>query len=837
VWRELERTISDNPPQRDENSRRTDNLGHLVIIVADNDDLIEPLDPLIEWKQRKGYIVTVGNMSDIGPNAADLRAWLLDAYEEWDIPPTFVLLAGDALGQGIAGLPYFHDPAGPWTGWASSDNPFVCWVDGENGDRDPETWIPEAFIGRLPATNVRELEHLIAKILGYEMEPVTDDPWVEGAVLIANGVQSCIHVNYAVREMMEGVGYDRDDIEMANTNYYQGRPNRGPLNAAIDDGVGFVNFRGYNNWGDYYDAMHEITGRRNGYMLPVVNGHVCGTNDFPSRYNTPIGEAWVKGWNNNNPSGGIACFGPTDLYTWTWFNNTLSGEFYDALLYHDVHTLGALCVASKLALLRNYPSRRTLGTGQTVGYYFRTYCLLGDPTMQVWTHNPQPIFVNFEEQLPVGVTLLDVTVTNDDDEPVSGAYIHIYNINEDEEETRFGAYSDEDGTVHLNVDPLEAGEYLLTITGPNLVPILESFEVVVAETFTAVSEIFADDDENGQSNGNDDATPNPGETLELNVSLLNTGEEVCGESSVTITTDCQWVEIEHENAGYPSIDPGEASDGDQPFLVHILPQTPDGQILNFTLTIQQGEDDWEGGFELTTVGYVLDVIDFEFDDDFLLGTQRNLSVEIENAGDLDAESLTGTLYCNDPSIQIRQAESVFGEIPAGETGNSDCPFEVAASGDAYEGSEISFGLLLADDTERRDSLIFTTTLGEPSVTSPQGPDNYGYWAFDNRDESSGMAPEYDWVEGQDELNINDPHDVSHTANQGVRVFVDLPFENPFLYYGVEYDEITVCSNGWLCFGRSDQVSWNNQELNSGLAPAAMLCPFWDDLWEGDVYTR
>ena len=61
----------------------------------------------------------------------------------------------------------------------------------------------------------------------------------------------------------------------------------------------------------------------------------------------------------------------------------------------------------------------------------------------------------------------------------------------------------------------------------------------------------------------------------------------------------------------------------------------------------------------------------------------------------------------------------------------------------------------------------------------------------------------------------------------------LPFTFPF--YGVEYSQVWVCSNGFINFGVSD-ATWGNSD--SGLFAATRIAPLWDDLRTdqgGDIY--
>ena len=63
-----------------------------------------------------------------------------------------------------------------------------------------------------------------------------------------------------------------------------------------------------------------------------------------------------------------------------------------------------------------------------------------------------------------------------------------------------------------------------------------------------------------------------------------------------------------------------------------------------------------------------------------------------------------------------------------------------------------------------------------------------------------------------------------------------PIGFDFPYYGVQYTEFRVCSNGFLSL-TSSSTAYSNQRLPNAGAPPHMIAPFWDDLdtGGGDVY--
>ena len=108
--------------------------------------------------------------------------------------------------------------------------------------------------------------------------------------------------------------------------------------------------------------------------------------------------------------------------------------------------------------------------------------------------------------------------------------------------------------------------------------------------------------------------------------------------------------------------------------------------------------------------------------------------------------------------------------------------------------------------------------------------DYGYYFLDSNSDHE-LAPVYDWIEiKQVGTNLNLTDD-SHTI---------IPIGFNFKFYGEEYDEITIGSNGWASFlpclnGDGDLPDCEvidhffNNSITFPIGPYGLLAPFYDDL--------
>jgi len=116
-----------------------------LIIVWDSFE--EAIEPLAEWKHVKGVQTTVVRLSDVGSTPADIRAYIQNAYDTWQVPPEYVLLVGDT-----EQIPVHY-------GLTHTDN-YYATVEGSD-------YLADIMVGRITADTPWHCATQVAKILGY----------------------------------------------------------------------------------------------------------------------------------------------------------------------------------------------------------------------------------------------------------------------------------------------------------------------------------------------------------------------------------------------------------------------------------------------------------------------------------------------------------------------------------------------------------------------------------------------------------------------------------------------------------------------------------------------
>lgn len=146
-----------------------DNRADYIVIAPK--ELAGAANNLANYRQGKGLVTKVVLLEDImdefnygisSPEA--IHAFLTYAYQNWSMPPKYVVLAGDGsydyknnLGFGENMVPVMLSVTP--NGLFPSDNLFAD-VDGDH--------VPEMAIGRLPVLTAQELQNIVNKIISFE---------------------------------------------------------------------------------------------------------------------------------------------------------------------------------------------------------------------------------------------------------------------------------------------------------------------------------------------------------------------------------------------------------------------------------------------------------------------------------------------------------------------------------------------------------------------------------------------------------------------------------------------------------------------------------------------
>ncbi|MCX6667772.1 MAG: C25 family cysteine peptidase [Euryarchaeota archaeon] len=345
-----EKNIANNPKDQE---------GYLIIVYTDFSDEIQPL---ADWKESKGFDTTVTTTSEIpgGSTKENIKAYIVDAYNNWPIPPTYVLLVGD-----VAQIP-------SWTGSATGTCTDLYYVTIDSGN-----YFADIIVSRFPAALPEHVTAMVDKTIYYEQGSFPSSEWIKKAAFMASednyDISEGTH-NYVIDTYLNPNGYTCDKLYShtydATTQQVTDALNNG-RSLAIYSGHGGTDY-----WADgpYFDQSN-VNALTNDGMYPFVCSHACVTGTFSDA--ECFGETWLRAPNK----AGLAFWGASQSTYWDE-DDILERSMFKAWWEDNLENIGGMTNMALYYLYQYYSG------GGSTQYYFEAYNVLGDSSIKIWRNNP-----------------------------------------------------------------------------------------------------------------------------------------------------------------------------------------------------------------------------------------------------------------------------------------------------------------------------------------------------------------------------------------------------------------------------------------------------------------
>ena len=768
----------------------TDDPGS-YLFVYNGDTVLEVLNYLVEWKRKMGYEVNMLNVWEGSGSAMQVKESIVQAYNSYDNPPEYICLVGDA-GASTTQIPTFYES---YYFNISGDYPYSL-LDGEDN-------FPDALVSRITFNNNTQLATIISKIRNYEMNVAQDNQWLNNYLLVGDPIDSgisTIHTMKYIRQLIEGLNPNATFDEVYSSPFDLN------INESINEGAAAFYYRGFGGTSQW--NSNDIDELVNTGKYPFATLLTCFTGEFDGSQTSVI-EAFLKSGTPNNPTGGCAVIGASSA-THTCFNNLMTGSIANAVHYQEVDNLTVAMNYAKMALYESYPDN----PNQYVDQYLMLTNMLGDPGMQLRTGVPETINLEFTETVPIGTSNINVLATNNSGVPLADVWVAIGN---EDDETYTSGYTNTDGSLNLGYQVDDQQDLDITATKKNCVPVIAQIEV-------------NDDSVVGFQEVVDLNNFDSGKTADFHVSLINYTNMDYDQIELTLTSDNEYIEITESETVINSLPAGEEAVSSDPFLVGISPECPHDEVIGFELI----GSDMNFYFELETSAPILEITSINLDsgnDYFVPGSEETFSVEIQNLGNSDFAASDAVLSSDSPYLEIIDSLSTYPSIPVNEVQEDNSGgFTISLSDDIIPGISLLMTIQLVDANEIQREITFSLNLGEQTAGDPTSDNSYGYFCFEDDDNSYDLSPEFDWIEidpsNGGEGTVLDLYDVDENGSGDFEV-INLPFS--FTFYGETYNTLTISSNGYVVLGNYDTVEWMNWPIPSPFMPAPIIAPFWDDL--------
>jgi hypothetical protein len=210
-----------------------------------------------------------------------------------------------------------------------------------------------------------------------------------------------------------------------------------------------------------------------------------------------------------------------------------------------------------------------------------------------------------------------------------------------------------------------------------------------------------------------------------------------------------------------------------------------------------------------------------------------LSATITNLGLAAAYDVQATVRSSDPIVAIIDSSAYYGDIQPQDSTENISPYVFAVAPSCADSHDVNFEISIYDSVNNTWLNGFSVRVYNTAVGPATGPDEYGYYIYDDTDTLTGYAPSFDWFSGTMTLADSITDDDADTVNY------PLPYNFPF--YGHTYNSIGLCSNGFMEMDSSTYRFGANEPIPSSSGPRSLIAPFWDDLDPttdsgcGDIY--
>ncbi|MBU1698678.1 MAG: T9SS type A sorting domain-containing protein [Candidatus Eisenbacteria bacterium] len=610
-------------------------MGSMLIITYDA--FHATMQPFVDWKNQQGIATTIIDVSTIGNTYTAIRNYIQNLYDAPGSDLGYVLLVGD--GPQIAS---------PSAAGGESDPTYSLLA---GGDR-----YPEIFIGRFSAETAAQAQTQVDRTIAYEQTPMAGADWYHKGTGIAsdqgpgdNGEYDNQHMD-VIRGKLLNYGYSHVD------QIYDPTGSAAQVSAALNEGRSIINYTGHGSetsWSSTGFSNTHVNALTNNWMLPFIISVACVNGDFAGM--TCFAEAWMRATNGGTPTGAIATYMSTINQSW---NPPMRGQdaAIDLLVNNEMFRMGGICFNGSCEMMDVYGA-------SDGGDMFLTWTIFGDPSVLVRTKTPEVMTASHDGAMMIGLDQYAVTVPG-----VAGATCALYAGG-----VLYGAaITDGSGMATISLDPVpgEPMTLTLTVTASNKIPVIEDVEVLPPSGPFVICDGMNIDDTGG---GDGDHICDAGETIDLTITLRNSGVENATDVTGELTTTDHYADIIVGSQSFGDVPAGGTSENSTPYQISLAGNTPDEHSINFTLMVHSNEGDWERAVNINVMAPMIRYLAQVVNDDPPLGNGSGwitpgegfaVTLTLYNEGHADASDISVNLTGINPYIEALGGAATCTNIPA-----------------------------------------------------------------------------------------------------------------------------------------------------------------------------
>jgi hypothetical protein len=411
-------------------------------LIITSDVFYNVIQPLADWKIKKGIPTKVIPLSVTGNNPTQIKNYIINAYNNWNPRPEYILLVGS--GYRLPNVGTSDDFYADLTGVG---NPLI-----------------ELSIGRFPCSSSRQCSTMVAKTVSYERTPLLGDTnWYRKGTTIVDEDYEADSVYWADVRYIHNLWLTNHYLHIDSFSYFQGHSTIDVINA-LNDGRSFVTYRGLATVNWWHFPLHpELL--NNERKLPVIVSGTCATMSLVDT--SYLGNQCLIAGSTSNPKGAVGFFGTTIATSGTGLGRlrgTVVTGFYRSVFQDNVLKLGDAAKRAKFIL----DSVRPLNYIDT---RYKEWNLFGDPELPLYTRVPKPLTVTHDTIIQTGPQNYPVTVYQGDNTVANAlvclmmdSIIYTYGYTDNSGNITFTIYSPYPGTMYVTVTASNSILYEKSVT-------------------------------------------------------------------------------------------------------------------------------------------------------------------------------------------------------------------------------------------------------------------------------------------------------------------------------------------------------------------------------------
>ena len=394
----------------------------------------------------------------------------------------------------------------------------------DTNDYDSDINGPDVGVGRWSVSSEEQLVTVIDKLTRYHTGAFLQQDWLNDIAWIATDdryeVAEGTH-NYVINTYTQPRGYQ---------GVYPSSPQHGgdqlyAITHRVSDhkvhevlGLGrtIVNYSGHGSttsWAGPNVSRADVRRLADPNALPFVISNACITGDY--RVSEAFAETWLR-----HRAGAIAFWGSMDSSYWDE-DDILERRLFDGVFRDGRSQFGEITSFALSEHWRHYQG------GGRAKYYWETYVLFGDPSLNLRTTRARAIRLEGPESLPVGSSEVSYHVVDASNaQPVAGTRVALSIPGQSFKVT---GISDAEGMVVLSLGNASRNvvNFIATASGANIQSVTSDLAIIPTDdAYLSFSGLHVNDRQSDIAY--------PGESIALGLAISNLGQSATRGGQVRI---------------------------------------------------------------------------------------------------------------------------------------------------------------------------------------------------------------------------------------------------------------------------------------------------------------